>query len=262
MMLKKLLFLFLAMVAIACVNAQTADEIVTKMYENMGGIKKWKSMKSRKVVAKIGMGRMELQGAIFEKYPNNQRIEIDFQGMQMVQAFDGETAWMINPAKGGLEPEKLPNASTEPLISQKFESDFIDYAEKGHMVELLGQTEIDTSTCFELKLTLKEGEVQYHYVDTETYLVAMSKMTSREGQAAGQEIKTFLGDYREIDGMQIPFRIESEANGQSIRRVNILSIALNLDLEDSFFAFPVTTKSEDMEENRGKDSKNKKNGNW
>ena len=258
-MLKNLCCLLIAMCAFVWVDAQTVDEILAQVHENTGGIDNWKSMKTRKTIAKMGMQGMEFQGTIYEKYPNKQRMEIDIQGMQLVQAYDGETAWWINPMQGGTEAQKMPDAMAEQMTSQKFESEFIDYADKGHTVELLGTKEIDGVECFELKLSLENGDVQHHFVDTENFVVIMFKMSVKTGPAQGMEAETYLSDYQEIDGLMIPHDIEAKVNGQVMQKITVESIALNPELEDSFFAYPKKTeKSKDM----GKEGdKEKKSGN-
>ncbi len=257
-MLKNLFCLFLAISAISFVNAQTVDEILTTMLENTGGVDNWKAVKTRKTIAKMGMQGMEFQGTIYEKHPNQQRIEIDIQGMQLIQAYDGETAWWINPMQGGMDPQKMPAEMAEQMTSQKFESEFIDYKEKGHTIELLGKKDVDGTECFELKMTLKEGDVQYHYVDTESFAVIMFKMAIKAGPAKGQEAMTYLSDYQEVGGLMIPHSMESKVGGQTMQKITVESIALNPELENKFFAYPKkATPAKEMESEEGKEKKEK-----
>ncbi|MDX1407169.1 MAG: hypothetical protein R3330_03520, partial [Saprospiraceae bacterium] len=207
-------------------------------FESMGGKEKIKALQSRKMEATMSMGGMEFSGTIIEKAPNKQRVDVDIQGMQLVQAYDGETAWTINPFATGTEPQKMPEAEAEQMVKQKFEDPFIDYASKGHTVELEGKEEVEGAECFKLKLTKDNGDVEYHFFDAEYFIPVMSRTTQTSGPAAGMPAETFLSDYQEVNGIMFPFFLETKVNGQTAQKITLTSVELDVDVDDAFFAFP------------------------
>lgn len=249
-MFKQILCFCIAVATISFAQAQTADEIIANYLENTGGVDKWKSLKSMKMIGKMSMQGMEFQGAVYEAKPNFQRVEVDVQGMQIVQAYDGETAWMINPMAGNLEPQKMPEEMSEEFTSNEFESEFIDYAKKGHTVELTGEEEVDGVKCHVLKLTKKSGDVESHYFDSENFVPIMIKTSVKTGPAKGQSAETFLSDYQEVDGLMIPFYIETKMNGQSLQKIVVVEAEINPELEANFFTFP--KKEVPLEEKKNK----------
>ena len=46
----------------------------------------------------------------------------------------------------------------------------MDYKAKGHTVELVGKEKVEGTDAYKLKVTLKNGDVRYIYLDAETYL--------------------------------------------------------------------------------------------
>ena len=241
-MLRKTLSIFVAIFAITYVTAQeikTADDILNSYFENTGGIQAWKSLKSTKMVGKMSMQRMEFPGTIYAAPPNKQRVEVDVQGMKIIQAYDGETAWWINPMQGGTEPQKMPEMMAQEMTKEKFESEFINYAEKGHKVELLdGMEEIDGVDCYVIKLTKKSEEEEYFFFDSENFVPIMVKAVVETGPQAGAEIETYMSDYQEIDGLIMPYYIETKMGGQTLQKITMDTVQLNFTVENSLFDYP------------------------
>jgi hypothetical protein len=61
---------------------------------------------------------------------------------------------------------------------------------------------------------------------------------ARSGPAKGQEMKTYLSDYQDVNGLMMPFFIEVKSNGQTMQKISLEKVTLDEAMEDSFFAFP------------------------
>ena len=132
------------------------------------------------------LGQTEAPLTIQVKRPNLMRLEMTFQGRKIVQAFDGVTAWTINPMVSA-EPKQ---SSDEDTRAAQESSDFIggnlvDYKSKGNMVELVDKEEIEGVAVYKLKITKKNGSVEYDYLDATSFLPI--KTEGRRMQL-GQEI--------------------------------------------------------------------------
>lgn len=237
-MLKRLSILAITVVAAFSLSAQSVDEILNRYFENTGGLDKWRALKTTRMEAKMSMQGMEFPGIIHSKAPNKQRVEVNVQGKQIVQAYDGATAWWINPFMGSPEAQPMPDEMAEEMINEEFENAFIDYQQKGSTVELLGEEEIEGTMTFKVKLTKKNGDVQFYFFDMEYYIPIMMQVTVASGPAKGQMAETYMSDYREVEGLIMPFQIESKVGGQILQSISIQKIELNINMEDSFFAYP------------------------
>lgn len=238
--------LFTMAIAITFISqAQTADEILANYFENTGGIDKWKAMKNMKAIGNTPTPNGDVNFTMFAKAPNKLKVEVDLGGSKMVpQAYDGETAWMLNPMAGN-QAQKLPEDQAKMIAEDaSFEDDFINYKEKGHEVALEGTEEIDGVETFKIKLTKnanndKMEKVEYHFFDKENYVPIMTRMTVTEGQAAGTTIETYLSDYQETDyGLIMPYYIEQKFNGQTGQKLTINEYLINSEIDDSMFQFP------------------------
>lgn len=218
--------------------AQTVDEIIAKNIEARGGYDKLKAVKSMKFTGKMMAQGMEMPTTYIAKRPNKLRIEATMQGQTMVQAYDGETAWWIFPFMGNPEPQKMPEDQARETINQAdIEGHLVDYKKKGHKVELIGKEDMEGTEVYKLKLTLKNGDVQYIYLDGE-YFIELKQTTKSKRQGVEFEVDTFYGDYKEVNGLMIPHSIESKASGNTVMQITLEKFEVDVDVDDSIFEMP------------------------
>lgn len=237
-MFKKLFFLLVLTSTTFLMNAQSVDEILSNYFENTGGMDNWEKLKAQEMKGTMYMQGMEFPGTLTTAAPNKQRMEFTIQGMTIIQAYDGETAWGINPFQTGTDPQKLPDEMAEDMVDQDFPSIFINYKEKGHALELEENEEVEGTECFKIKVTKKSGSVEYHFFDTEYYIPVMVRTIAKSGPTKGQAAETFVSEYQEVDGMMIAHSIETKMAGQSVMKIAISTVTLNPEVSDDIFAFP------------------------
>ncbi len=241
----------LSILAIACAivaNAQTADEIIAKYFENTGGIAKWKSLEGIKMSAKVNQGGMELPLEIVQLKDGRQMTSITFQGKEIKQGvFDGTSLWSTNFQT--MKGEKSDAEATEnfKLDIGEFPDPFLSYKERGLKVELLGKETVDGSETFKLKLTKKpikvDGKVTdnvvFYYFDAENFVPLMSETEMTSGQAKGMVAQNKFSDYQEINGLMMPFSMAQGIKGQpGGAPLTITAIELNPKVDAAIFSFP------------------------
>jgi outer membrane lipoprotein-sorting protein len=228
--------LLFALSAATAAGAQTAEEIAARNVEAKGGAERWKSLTSVKLSGRVILKDREFPLTIYAKRPNLIRHEMTIKDMHVVQAFDGTTAWAINP-KG--IPEALPAAAADMMkMSAEFEGALIDYKSKGHTVELVGSEKIDGADVHHLKLTLKSGQVQDYYIDAKTGLESRMTQEVDLGNGIRQTHSTDVSDYREVGGIRMPHSIVQSVQGNVATRMTIDKVEFNTVKDDSIFGMP------------------------
>lgn len=243
-----LLHLTLGLLVASAAHAQTLDEVLKKHFDALGGVEKLKTVQSRKATGTMAMGQgMEAPFTLEQKRPSKQRIEFNVQGMVGVQAFDGEKSWTLFPFMGQKNAEY---ASEEDSKNMRDDSDFdgplMDYKTKGHTVELVGKEPVEGAEAYKLKVTLKSGNVQYVFLDAETFLlVKQEAKVKRRGTEIDGE--TYFSDYKEVGGFMEPHVVEQGAKGMEQRqKMTFSKIEHNVALDDNRFTLPApadTTKA-------------------
>jgi len=233
--------------AVQVFQAQTADDVLKKYFECVGGIDKWKSMTSLRMTGNLVMPQGEFPFTLYRKTPNKFKIVIKIMDQEIVpQAFDGETGWMINPFAGGEGPQKLSEDQTSALRDEsEFEDPFIDYQNKGFVASYEGTGIAGGVQCHIVKLLKHKGiegkeMSSYYYFDVENSLQIMIKQATP--QTMGQEVEIYMSDYQETgDGFLMPFVLDTQLDGQSIQKLSFSAITINEDITDDVFRFPGET---------------------
>ncbi len=242
-MKQKFLFVMIILISSVAANAQTADDILAKYFANTGGLDKWKALKSYTQKGKAFFGQ-EFPFTYYGKAPNKVKIVVDVQGMQIIpQAYDGTTAWMLNPMQGGKEPVKMDEEQSKEIKDEEIEESFIDYKKKGHEVSLMGTEEVDGVKCFKVQLIKnknnpKDDVTELHFFDAENYVPIMRISYVRTGPQKGTEVKSYMSDYQDVNGLMFAFSTEQKVNGQTVSKLTLQSITLNDVSDDSIFAYP------------------------
>src|SRR5262245_4254215 len=162
----------LVVVTGAIAHAESVDDVIAKNLEARGGADKLKNVQTLRMTGKMVVGPgIEAPFTIEIKRPRRMRFEIVVQGMTIVQTVDGDAGWTIQPMTGKKDPERM---SADDLKEAQDQADFdgplVDYKKKGHRVELAGKEKIEGTDAYKLKVTKKNGDIEYIYLDADAFL--------------------------------------------------------------------------------------------
>jgi outer membrane lipoprotein-sorting protein len=228
------------LLSVPVVYAQTVDELLAKHYEACGGLDKLKALNTMRVTGTITVAPgMEAPFTMERKRPGMRRMEFTIQGMTGIQAFDGTKTWSVMPFMGKKDPEVGSDEDNKNAMDDAdFDGALVDYKAKGHTIELMGKEAVEGADAFKLKVTKKNGNIEYDYLDAETYLLVKTEGKVRR-RGTEMEGETTFSDYKDVDGTMQPFSMESGAKemGQK-QKLTFTKIELNVPLLDSRFAVP------------------------
>jgi hypothetical protein len=226
--------------------AETAEEIVAKYIQNVGGMGKIQAVKTLRSTGKfIGGGGFEAQVVQENKRGNMVREEFSMQGLTGIKAYDGKAGWKIQPWQGKKDPETLGEEEMKSILEDSdFDGPLVNYEQKGNKVEFAGMDEVEGTDVFKLKVTLPNGDVFSYYMDTD-HCVPIKIDTKRMVRGAEREYETMLGDYKEVSGWYLPFAFETNVKGsQDKSQVVYAKIEADVAIDDSRFSKPVTSSPE------------------
>ena len=215
---------------------QTVDEIVAKNIKAKGGAEKWKSISSVRMTGTFSAQGMEMPMTVYAKRPNLSRQDITLKGMKVVQAFDGVTPWMMPP--GSDVPQEIKGPQADAMRSgADFDGPLMDYAAKGHKLELVGKEKLGSSEVYHLKLTKKDGNIEHYFLDVDS---GMEVKRTAEMEAGGmkQSVETELSNFKSIDGIMIPHIMKQSMNGSPVAQMTVEKIEFNAPIDDALFKMP------------------------
>jgi hypothetical protein len=224
--------------------AQTVDEILAGNVKAKGGLEKLKAVETLRMTGTMTVGPgMEAPFTMVFKRPTSLRMDFTVQGMTITQAFDGKQGWTTNPMAGAREPQPMPPEALKAIeLQADFDGPLVDYKAKGHTVEFQGREKVDGRQVLKLKVTLKNGDVRFYYLDAESYLETRVEGTTSIRGVEMQNEGT-LGDYRDVSGIMFPHRMESGPKGTTMKQKMVVEkIEVNVPLDDGRFKMPQRQK--------------------
>ena len=239
------------LLAVCCFSAwcfsQTADELIAKNIQAKGGMEKIKAIKTLRMTGKFeGGGGFTASVGQESARPNLIRQTFTLQGMMAVQAYDGATGWQIQPFNGKKDPQLMGEDDLKDLLlDADFDGPMVDYKEKGNTVEYLGHDVVDGDDALRLKVTLKNGDIIYYYLDPDTY-IEIRKEIQQFIRGSVRDRVVGLGSYKPVAGVMYPFSISQGTKSHpDDETTTVQKIEANVAIDPADFALPASLKTEE-----------------
>jgi outer membrane lipoprotein-sorting protein len=224
-------------VSLLIASAQRVDEIITKNIEARGGLKKLQAVETIRQTGTFTIGGFRARFVQENKRPNRVREETTIQGMSEVTVYDGKAGWHVSPFSGRKDPELLSEDDLKPIVEDAdIDGQLTDYRHKGYRAELIGHDSVEGTDCYKIKLTMKNGDIRYYYLDVDSFL-ELKIETQRIIRGAVEYRDTMYGDYEEVKGLYFPFAFESGEKGDPNRLTSTVDkVEINIPLGDDRFS--------------------------
>jgi hypothetical protein len=221
-----------------------ADALIAKNLEARGGAQAIAAIRSLHFE-----GKVRFPGDIEVDYRETRarqgdgaqsRTDLTLQGLALVQAYDGRTAWRINPFQGRKDAERMSADETRSLAdSSLVEGTLLAAGRDGSRVTALPREDFDGTLAYKVKVTQKDGDEFVYWLDPDTFLEIKVDETRRV-RGAQQTSETELGDYEKVAGVFFPMSIESwsQGHGDQRQRVIVETAQANVPVNPGIFAQP------------------------
>jgi len=217
----------------------TVDDIIAKNLQAKGGAEKWQAIKSVKMAGKMTAQGNEMPLTVYAMRPNFNRQEITMPAGKAVQAFDGTTAWVINPMRGIEAPEPVPPPAADlAKNSSDFDGALLNYKAKGTAIEFVGNEKLDGKDVYHLKVTMKDGPVQQYFLDAATGIELRTSAEIELGNGQKQTLTTDMTNYKQVNGIMIPHTVTQTVGGRTVLQWTINTVEFNSVPDDSIFRMP------------------------
>jgi outer membrane lipoprotein-sorting protein len=235
----------------AAAFAQTADEVVEKHLEAMGGRDALSKIQSRFSAGtmKVSTQGMEFSGPIevYNKQPNLLRVYVKLDlssagaGEAVVDTrFDGKVGFTSHSMQGDRE---ITGKQLDALRENHFPTPLLKYKESGATVELLGKDKLGEQDVLVLRYFPKSGSPAKWYVDASNYLVTRVQMNTEAPELGGEiEQTSEMSDYRSVEGVKVPF-LTRVTNKFQVITITLENVEHNRPIDDAMFAKPAPKPS-------------------
>ena len=217
---------------------QSLDDVLGEHFAAIGQDNQLK-VNSARMTGKLVQGGIEIPFVQMIKRPKKVRVEATFQDLTLIQTFNGEEGWSVNPFTGVTEPQPM---SADEVRSMNYTADMDgmlwDYASKGYTVTLEGSEDMEGTQCFVVKLVTDSGDTFTYYMDADTYIILR---TNNKIMIMGNETETdtYQSNYMMVDGIAVPGKIETKMQGQVVMTLVVDKVEFNPEFDDALFEKPV-----------------------
>lgn len=214
----------------------SVDQILDKYVSALGG-----RQAILKISSRVAKGTFELDQmpgpattVIYAKAPN--KIYTDTESPMLgtyKRGYDGTTGWQDTPQTG------LTDVTGSSLEDMKRGADFygdINLHDLFPKMTVKGKETVDGHNAYVIEAVPKDGRPETWYFDAETGLKIRNVMQS-EGPNGTVEVDTTLGDYREVDGVKMPFKIH-QSMGMISFTIQLTDVKQNVPIDDAIFKKP------------------------
>jgi hypothetical protein len=227
-------------------SAQTADEVIEKSIAALGGRAAHAKIKTRRMTGSIVLGTPagDIKGSIevTNAMPNKTRsvIKADLSALgagelTVDQRFDGTSGYVLDSLQGNRD---MMGSQLDAARNTSFPHPFLNYKDLGIAAKLAGKEKVGDREAFVILFDPTSGPEIRNYIDAETFMPVRS-VTRVDVPQLGQEIEQTIDllDYKEVDGIKIPFRLRASSSVQSLT-ISADKVEHNVTLDDTLFSKP------------------------
>ncbi|MFT3675596.1 MAG: hypothetical protein QM781_06830 [Chitinophagaceae bacterium] len=236
--MKKLL-LMIATLGYLSAQAQTAEEIVGKYAQALGGLQAFNNVKTLKMSGSITVQGMELPITVQVINGKAVRSDVEVMGTAVISAYKDGKAWKQNEFAGAPDPTDVTEGELADLKAQaNISSILMDYKARGHKIELAGKEAVEGIQAYKIKLT--QGDTQkatMFYIKADDYLLIKS-VANMEMMGQSTDVETYYSDLKEVNGLKFFSTRIQKADGEEFQSVKFDKIEVNAPIDEKIFNKP------------------------
>lgn len=227
----------IALVFVQFAQAQTVDEVIDKYIAALGGKDKLATLISVHLDGVSVVNGNEITNATTKVQDKLFRNDLNFGMGTSVTIITPEKGWRSNPRNGGAFEPMTDEVLKASLYQMDCAGPLVNYAAKGHRVELIGKDTADGIECYKIKLTTKGGKEINYWLDSKTYLIHQSSQKGGfgGGRGADMELVTLFKDYKAVDGIQFAFTTELKGGGFGGGTMSYEKIEINKPVDNKLY---------------------------
>jgi hypothetical protein len=234
MKITKFYFLLFTAVSLSfAAKAQTADDIIAKYVDAIGGKDKISQIKSVYTDATVSVMGMDGPSTTTLLVGKGYRSEIEVNSTKVIQVVTDKGGWMINPYAGASDPTPMPDDEYQGGKDQIWlGGSLLNYKANGYTAELLPKD----GNNYPIKVTAGKNVATY-YIDATTWL--LNKLTTTAtAQGQSTNVTETFANYQKTDfGYVAPFKVDIDLGQVQLGYV-AKSVTVNKDIDPKVFDMP------------------------
>jgi hypothetical protein len=219
----------------------TAEAVLARYAEVTGGAEKYREISGLAQTSTLSLAAAGIEGKMEMKYAGPKRLAVSVDmgpaGKERSGVYD-DVGWSDSLVTG---TRLVTGDELEQLKTQVDMRQYFDPAAVYKEMEIVGQEETAGQTCYVLKLTRTNGNVEQEYYSVGSGLKVKSKMTAETAMGA-IPIEIFYHDYKDFSGYKQPTRMTQKLPNGMEMEIKVVSFVVNPEFEKDAFDLPESVK--------------------
>jgi len=169
------------------------------------------------------------------KLPNRYYSELMVGEKNLIEAYNGKSAWHQNAA-GELGTLVGPEGMQLEAAAQYYNSRLVNPKKSKIALAFVGHAQVRGRDAMQVEITTANGVKRQVYFDPETHLIVKEEAT-----VGGVEEEILYDDYRAVDGVRLPYKIELH-RGKDKYDISVTRAAINGTVGERVFDFPIKSQ--------------------
>jgi outer membrane lipoprotein-sorting protein len=176
---------------------------------------------------------MDMPMEMWMKNPDKIKSVTNFNGQQIVQVFDGEKGYMINPMAGSSEPVEMSAEQLKDVVRSNIFQNYMSQYLKDGKLTLEGEESVNGKPAYKIRAAINGVNSATMFIDKTTYLLIKTVADVDQGGMA-ITIESYPSDYTETNGILLPMKTTTSASGMEIV-TTFTKVEVDIPIEDSVF---------------------------
>jgi hypothetical protein len=228
-----LAFLALTLTAgVRPVHAQEAEKIVSQYVKATGGSKALSKIQTLTLEGTFTSSDGKAGTFTFDtKLPNRYYLELLVGEKNLIEAYNGKSAWH-ETAAGEIGTLVGGDGQQLEAAAQYYNSRLLNPKKSKMALAVVGHAQVRGKDALQLVVTSATGVKREVFFDPQTHLIVKEAAT-----VGGLEEEIFYDDYRAVDGVKLPYKIELR-RGDDKYDIDVTRAAINGTVGERVFDFP------------------------
>lgn len=215
-------------------RAQEASKIIEQYLKAAGGNKTLAKVQTFALDGNV-LADGDSQPGTFTflvKQPNRYYSELRSQGKIFIESYNGKSAWHNNADSGEISTLLGTQALEMEAVAQYYNSRLQALSKRKIGEAYKGEVPVRGRNAFQVELTYPTGIQWQVFFDPQSHLIVKEM-----GSIAGIPQEIYYDDYRTVNGLKVPYKIELH-RGPDVYQVVITRANVNGTIGERTFDFP------------------------
>ena len=217
------------------------NDLLQRVVQTKGGLEALKGIRTVVVDADMSVttprGPTVIPTKTYVVYPDKFRVDATFAGQQNVQAYNGGSAWVKDPAGVSAAPPAMRSDFAATVRRDTFP--LLIAASEGKLAVRPLPEEVKGSVALKVIEISGEGLTPVRlYIDQSNRIVRQTYTTPGPDGHPSQAEEVF-SDYRKVNGIEVPFKASVLRDGRLILDRTLKTVTFNVPVDAALFQQPL-----------------------